>query len=244
MESAVNSAKDSAQSPACSRKASPLATSASCAGQLPGLAGEDERRHRGQPRLGLLERVRVGPLRLLRRGELAARTRGSTRKSRRGSSPHQVNAVGSPPMAAFRFALQASKAASPAAWRDLARKAEDLGYSTLYVPDHLDDQWAPMIAADGGGGGHDHAAGRHPGPRQRLPPPRRPGQGGRHPRRGHRRPLRVRPRRRLDDHRLRAVGHPDGHAVGARRPPGREPGDHARPVARRQRHLRAASTTA
>ncbi|HWF17439.1 MAG TPA: TIGR03621 family F420-dependent LLM class oxidoreductase [Acidimicrobiales bacterium] len=49
-------------------------------------------------------------------------------------------------MAAFRFALQASGAASPAAWRDLARKAEDLGYSTLYVPDHLDDQWAPMIA--------------------------------------------------------------------------------------------------
>jgi probable F420-dependent oxidoreductase len=50
-------------------------------------------------------------------------------------------------MAAFRFALQASKAASPAAWRTLARKAEDLGYSTLYVPDHLDDQWAPMVAA-------------------------------------------------------------------------------------------------
>ena len=49
-------------------------------------------------------------------------------------------------MAAFRFALQAASAASPAAWRDLARKAEDLGYSTLYVPDHLDDQWAPMIA--------------------------------------------------------------------------------------------------
>ena len=49
-------------------------------------------------------------------------------------------------MAAFRFALQASGAASPAAWRDLARKTEDLGYSTLYVPDHLGDQWAPMIA--------------------------------------------------------------------------------------------------
>ena len=49
-------------------------------------------------------------------------------------------------MAAFRFALQVSNAASPAAWRDLARKAEDLGYSTLYVPDHLDDQWAPMVA--------------------------------------------------------------------------------------------------
>jgi probable F420-dependent oxidoreductase len=49
-------------------------------------------------------------------------------------------------MAAFRFALQASRAASPGAWRDLARKTEDLGYSTLYVPDHLDDQWAPMVA--------------------------------------------------------------------------------------------------
>jgi probable F420-dependent oxidoreductase len=49
-------------------------------------------------------------------------------------------------MAAFRFAMQASSAASPAAWRRLARKCEDMGYSTLYVPDHLDEQWAPMIA--------------------------------------------------------------------------------------------------
>jgi len=49
-------------------------------------------------------------------------------------------------MATFRFALQASSAASPAAWRELARKAEDLGFSTLYMPDHLGDQWAPMIA--------------------------------------------------------------------------------------------------
>jgi probable F420-dependent oxidoreductase len=49
-------------------------------------------------------------------------------------------------VAAFRFALQVSKADSPEAWRGLARKAEDLGYSTLYVPDHLDDQWSPMVA--------------------------------------------------------------------------------------------------
>jgi probable F420-dependent oxidoreductase len=49
-------------------------------------------------------------------------------------------------MAAFRFALQASHAASPGAWRELARKTEDLGYATLYVPDHLDEQWAPMVA--------------------------------------------------------------------------------------------------
>jgi probable F420-dependent oxidoreductase len=49
-------------------------------------------------------------------------------------------------MAAFRFGLQVARTASPAAWRDVARKAEDLGYSTLYAPDHLDDQWAPMVA--------------------------------------------------------------------------------------------------
>jgi probable F420-dependent oxidoreductase len=49
-------------------------------------------------------------------------------------------------VAAFRFALQVSKAGSAQEWRSLARKAEDLGYSTLYVPDHLDDQWSPMVA--------------------------------------------------------------------------------------------------
>lgn len=49
-------------------------------------------------------------------------------------------------MTAFRFAVQVSGAATASEWRDLARKIEDLGYATLYVPDHLDDQWAPMIA--------------------------------------------------------------------------------------------------
>ena len=49
-------------------------------------------------------------------------------------------------MAAFRFGLQVSKAGSAQDWRRLARQAEDLGYSTLYVPDHLDDQWSPMVA--------------------------------------------------------------------------------------------------
>ncbi|OLT30776.1 F420-dependent oxidoreductase [Actinomadura sp. CNU-125] len=36
----------------------------------------------------------------------------------------------------FRFAVQATKATSGAEWRDLARKAEDLGYATLFVSDH------------------------------------------------------------------------------------------------------------
>jgi len=49
-------------------------------------------------------------------------------------------------MNGFRFAVQLSTAPSATAWRELATKVEDLGYSTLYVPDHFDDQLAPMVA--------------------------------------------------------------------------------------------------
>ena len=28
----------------------------------------------------------------------------------------------------------------------MARKVEDLGYSTVFIPDHFTDQWAPMVA--------------------------------------------------------------------------------------------------
>jgi probable F420-dependent oxidoreductase len=49
-------------------------------------------------------------------------------------------------MPPFRFAVQLSNAPSGAAWRQLARKTEDLGYSTLFMPDHLGDQWAPLVA--------------------------------------------------------------------------------------------------
>src|ERR1700675_4553376 len=55
----------------------------------------------------------------------------------------------------FRFAVQLSKGpdATPRSWADQARKAEDLGYSTLLMPDHFGDQLAPvpalMAAADG-----------------------------------------------------------------------------------------------
>jgi probable F420-dependent oxidoreductase len=46
----------------------------------------------------------------------------------------------------FRFGVQSNGAPSGKAWRDHARKIESLGYSTLYVPDHFGDQWAPEIA--------------------------------------------------------------------------------------------------
>jgi probable F420-dependent oxidoreductase len=54
----------------------------------------------------------------------------------------------------FRFAAQLSKAPDGTArsWAEQARKAEDLGYSTILVPDHFGDQLAPvpalMAAAD------------------------------------------------------------------------------------------------
>src|SRR5579863_4522604 len=54
----------------------------------------------------------------------------------------------------FRFAAQLSKAPEDSArsWADQAKKAEDLGYSALLVPDHFGDQLAPvpalMAAAD------------------------------------------------------------------------------------------------
>ncbi len=46
----------------------------------------------------------------------------------------------------FRFAVQCAQASSGRAWRAQARKIEGLGYSTVYCPDHFDEQWAPTVA--------------------------------------------------------------------------------------------------
>lgn len=46
----------------------------------------------------------------------------------------------------FRFGIQLSSATSGAEWGDLARQAEDLGYDTLFMPDHFGDQLAPAPA--------------------------------------------------------------------------------------------------
>jgi probable F420-dependent oxidoreductase len=46
----------------------------------------------------------------------------------------------------FRFGAQVADNKPGKAWVDLARKLEDGGYSTLFVPDHFDDQVAPMPA--------------------------------------------------------------------------------------------------
>ncbi|MEY4231235.1 MAG: hypothetical protein RLZZ362_2084 [Actinomycetota bacterium] len=56
------------------------------------------------------------------------------------------------PIRPFRFGVQASKAPDRASWVDVAKRCEDRGYSALTMPDHFDDQLAPvpalMTAAD------------------------------------------------------------------------------------------------
>jgi probable F420-dependent oxidoreductase len=46
----------------------------------------------------------------------------------------------------FRFGVQISQTTSASAWRDRARKIEDLGYSTLFMPDHFGQELAPLPA--------------------------------------------------------------------------------------------------
>src|SRR5262245_52478604 len=52
----------------------------------------------------------------------------------------------------FRFGIQLADVTAPDQWANAARKAEDLGYSTLFVPDHFGDLVGPvpalMAAAD------------------------------------------------------------------------------------------------
>jgi probable F420-dependent oxidoreductase len=50
-------------------------------------------------------------------------------------------------MAPFRFGVQASGAPTMDAWRRRARRAEELGYSAIYLTDHLGPQLAPLVAA-------------------------------------------------------------------------------------------------
>ena len=56
------------------------------------------------------------------------------------------------PTRPFRFGVQIATAPSADAWAATARRAEELGYSSVFMPDHFGDQFAPvpalMAAAD------------------------------------------------------------------------------------------------
>lgn len=46
----------------------------------------------------------------------------------------------------FRFGVQLHSAASRKDWVNQVRKAEDLGYSSIFLPDHFGDQLSPIVA--------------------------------------------------------------------------------------------------
>ncbi len=50
------------------------------------------------------------------------------------------------PRRPFRFGVQVRTAGDAAAWVELARRSEDLGIDVLTMPDHFDDQLAPIPA--------------------------------------------------------------------------------------------------
>ena len=118
----------------------------------------------------------------------------------------------------FRFAVQATNAPARANGATLARKVEDLGYSTLFLADHYlgpgpaqraartPRQDLAPIAAMARRRRHRHAAHRLPGVLHRLPRARRAGEGGGDARPALRRPPRIRHRRRVERRGIRAMG--------------------------------------
>jgi probable F420-dependent oxidoreductase len=46
----------------------------------------------------------------------------------------------------FRFAVELHQALPDRSWADSVRELEDLGYSTLFVPDHFDEGFGPIAA--------------------------------------------------------------------------------------------------
>lgn len=46
----------------------------------------------------------------------------------------------------FRFGIQLTRPLPGLTWSESARRVEELGYSTLFVPDHFGDQLAPIVA--------------------------------------------------------------------------------------------------
>lgn len=46
----------------------------------------------------------------------------------------------------FRFGVQLSRTPDASSWRSTVRRIEELGYSSVLIPDHFGDQFAPMVA--------------------------------------------------------------------------------------------------
>ena len=87
---------------------------------------------------------------------------------------------------------------TPTGWKEQARRAESLGYSVGTMPDHFNEQFAPVPALQAVLDATTTLARRCAGVRQRLQASARARQGTGDDGRAVRRPGRDRPRRRLD----------------------------------------------
>src|SRR5207253_2833838 len=74
-----------------------------------------------------------------RRGGDDPETRGAVRRHGRGRTSMSE-------CRSFRFGVHTSDAPDGAAWAAAARRYETLGFSSLLVRDHFDDQLAPIVA--------------------------------------------------------------------------------------------------
>ena len=70
----------------------------------------------------------------------------------------------------FRFGVHTSDAQTGPAWATAARRYESLGFSTLLLRDHFDQQLAPIVAMTAASVRDRNVAGRLPRVRERLPP--------------------------------------------------------------------------
>ena len=127
---------------------------------------------------------------------------------------------------------------------ELARRAEALGFSTLFVPDHfVDHELAPHGCACARGRRHRHAARRPARARQRLQASRSCSRASGDARPAVGRPARARHRRRLDDGRLREGRDAARSARRAHRAARRVDHDPQGPVRPTARSRSTASTT-
>ena len=134
----------------------------------------------------------------------------------------------------FRFAAQAFEAKSGKEWTELARRTEDLGYSTLFTTDHYFGPGsiaessghrpvdvAPIAAMTAAAAVTTEPARRLPRVQRRSPPAGRARQGAGHAGHALRGSPRGRPRSRVGRRRVRGARRDDGPARRAHRPPGR-----------------------
>ena len=115
---------------------------------MAGLAGEHQRREPGELGVDPLQLALVGPHRLLGGRAGTATNRVPTRSSGSPVPRHQRKAfrprLGPCPRSDSESSCPRPRRA--AAWRATARRVEDLGYSTLFIPDHFEDQFGPLVA--------------------------------------------------------------------------------------------------